>query len=130
MRVVFPLVAAGALAVLLCGCVSAKINVVDERTAPFWVRWTPGDGDYMVFKLSPGDGSDTPWGALRCITFDDGCLEVPGAALGQLALDKATNFRLRLERHQVVSWSEEVDGLTKAAAIVDVSAVLEGTVGR
>lgn len=33
MRVVLPVVAAGALAVLLSGCVSAKINVVDERTA-------------------------------------------------------------------------------------------------
>ena len=33
MRAVFPFITAGALAVLLCGCVSAKINVVDERTA-------------------------------------------------------------------------------------------------
>jgi len=33
MRVVFPVITAGALACLLYGCVSAKINVVDERTA-------------------------------------------------------------------------------------------------
>ncbi|HOX45720.1 MAG TPA: hypothetical protein PK668_19120 [Myxococcota bacterium] len=106
------------------------LGVAVERVAPLRVCWTPAAGDYVEVKILPGAGSGTPYGKLRCITFDDGCLEIPGAALGQLALDSATNFRFRLERHNFLLHSEQAGGVTRAATLIDVSSSVEGVVLR
>ncbi len=100
------------------------------RQDPLQVQWEAGNGDVIEFKLIPGEGSDTPYGKLRCITFDDGCLEVPAAAINYLSADMAINFQLKIERQNYALHSVVENGETKGVAIVSVSSVLEGTVLR
>ena len=63
-----------------------KLGLSVNRVEPLWISWEPGDGDYMVFSLTPGTGTLTKFAKLRCVTMDDGCLQIPGSALGHLAL--------------------------------------------
>lgn len=107
-----------------------SINISIDRTEPLEVHWVPGNGDYFEFKIIPGSGSDTQYMKLRCITFDDGCLSVPADALVYLVPDKATNFQLKAERHNFVLHSIKDGDVTQAAALIDVSSVLEATVLR
>jgi hypothetical protein len=107
-----------------------SIGIDVNRADPLRVTWQPGSGDYVEVKIIPGAGSATPYAKLRCITFDDGCLEIPGAALGQMALDSATNFRFRLERHNFRLHSESEGGVVKAATLIDLGSTVEGVVLR
>ncbi|NOZ86991.1 MAG: hypothetical protein GXP49_12155 [Deltaproteobacteria bacterium] len=109
---------------------SPSLNLAVDREDPLWISWVPGNGDYMVFTLTPKAGTETPYGKLRCVTFDDGCLRVPAEALDHLALDKATNFKMKLDRHLNRIWSKKTGGTTDAAALVDLSFSLEAVVGR
>jgi len=107
-----------------------SVNISVDRVDPLLVKWQPGNGDYFEFKLVPGSGSDTKHAKLRCITYDDGCLSVPAEAIVYLVVDKATNFQLKAERHNFELVSIKEEGQTKAAALIDVSSTLEGTVLR
>jgi len=107
-----------------------SLGIDVNRAAPLRVTWRAEGADYVEVKIMPGAGSATPYAKLRCVTFDDGCLEIPGAALGHLALDSATNFRFRLERHNFVLHSVQEGGAVKAAALIDVSSSVEGVVLR
>jgi hypothetical protein len=106
-----------------------SLDITLERTEPLKVQWEAGNGDYFEFKLIPGAGSPTAWQKLRCITFDDGCLEVPAAAINHLALDEATNFNIKVERHiQKLHVIKDGD-VTQAIALLDASSWLGGLVG-
>jgi hypothetical protein len=107
-----------------------SIGITIDRTEPLRVEWVPGNGDYFEFKIYPGSGSDTEYVKLRCLTYDDGCLSVPAEALVYLVPDLATNFQLKVERHNFALHSIKEGDQTKAAAILDVNSVLEGTVLR
>jgi len=109
---------------------SPPIGLAVDRTTPLDIAWEAGDGDFMTMVLSPGTGSETPYGKLVCTTEDDGCLRVPSAALGHLALDRAVNFKMRLTRHNRTVWTLEEDGEVLAAADVEASATLEAVVAR
>jgi len=106
-----------------------SLEITLERTEPLRVEWEAGNGDYFEFKLIPGSGSSTAWEKLRCITYDDGCLEVPAAAINHLALDEATNFEVKVERHiQKLRVIKDGD-VTQAIALLDASSWLGGLVG-
>ncbi|MBN2498577.1 MAG: hypothetical protein JXR96_28560 [Deltaproteobacteria bacterium] len=106
------------------------IGIAIDRVEPLRVEWEPAEGDYVEFKIIPNSGASTDYMKLRCITFDDGCLEVPPGALGNLALDAATNFRLRLERHRFTLHSIKSGDEVEAAALIDASASMETLVTR
>jgi hypothetical protein len=107
-----------------------SLGITINRGQPFPVEWESGAGDYVEIKLIPGTGTSSEWVKLRCITFDDGCLEIPFEAITYLAQDTCTNFKLRLERHNLqVHRVTEGDQL-KGVAVIDVSAELEGVVKR
>jgi hypothetical protein len=107
-----------------------SIGIIDQREDPLMVRWKAGDGDYIEFKIIPGAGSETKHMKLRCVTFDDGCLEVPAEALINLSYDLATNFQVKIERHNFVIHTIEEGDVLKAAAMIDAASVYEGTVTR
>ncbi len=107
-----------------------SIGIDVNRVEDMKVRWEPAGSDYVEVKIIPGAGASAPYGKMRCITFDDGCLEVPAAALAHLALDEATNFRFRIEHHNFVLHSIKEDGQTKAAALIDTSSSIEAIVLR
>ena len=107
-----------------------SVGIDEYRADSLRVEWEAGDGDYFEFLIIPGAGSETRHMKLRCITFDDGCLEVPVEALRHLALDLATNFQLKVERHNFVLHSVKDGDATRAAALIDASSALEGTVLR
>jgi hypothetical protein len=107
-----------------------QIGISSSRIEPLEVHWEPSGAEYVEIKILPGAGSATPYAKLRCITFDDGCLEIPAAALSHLALDEATNFQFRIEHHFFVLHAIKQGDQTKAAALIDTSAALEGTVLR
>jgi hypothetical protein len=107
-----------------------SLGIVVERTEPLEVNWEPSGADYVEIKIIPGAGSETPFAKLRCITFDDGCLEIPAAALTHLAQDAATNFRFRIEHHFFGLNSVREGDQVVAATQIDSSASLEGIVLR
>jgi hypothetical protein len=107
-----------------------SLGISSQQGYDVELEWEPGGGDYVEVLLVPGAGSSTPYGKLRCITFDDGCLAIPYSALNHLALDAATNFRLRIERHQFRLHSERDGDQVRAAALVDLSSSLEAVVLR
>jgi len=107
-----------------------SIDISIDRTEPLVVKWEAGAGDYIEVKIIPGSGSDTKHLKVRCITFDDGCLEIPAAAIQYLVPDLATNFQFMIERHNFVLHSIKDGDATKAAAKIDASSILEGTVLR
>jgi hypothetical protein len=107
-----------------------SLDITLERTEPLRVVWEAGNGDYFEFKLIPGAGSSTAWQKLRCITYDDGCLEVPAAAINHLALDEATNFDIKVERHNQKLHVIKDGDVTHAIALLDASSWLGGVVGR
>jgi hypothetical protein len=106
-----------------------SLDITLERTEPLRVEWEAGNGDYVEFKLIPGSGSSTAWQKLRCITYDDGCLEVPAAAINHLALDEATNFDIKVERHNQKLHVIKDGDVTQAIALLDASSWLGGLVG-
>jgi len=106
-----------------------SLDITVERTESLRVEWEAGNGDYFEFKLIPGSGSSTAWQKLRCITYDDGCLEVPAAALNHLALDEATNFDIKVERHMQKLHVIKDGDVTQAIALLDASSWLGGLVG-
>jgi hypothetical protein len=101
-----------------------------QRSTPLRVEWTAGEGDFVEIKIIPGDDSDTRYQKLRCITYDDGCFEIPASALGHLAQDSAANFQFMFERHHSVVHPIKEGDQVKAAAIIETSSIIEGTVGR
>jgi hypothetical protein len=105
-----------------------SLDITLERTEPLRVEWEAGNGDYFEFKLIPNN-SPTGWQKLRCITFDDGCLEVPAAAINHLALDEATNFKIKVERHNQKLHVIKDGDVTLAIALLDASSWLGGLVG-
>lgn len=107
-----------------------SLDITLERTEPLRVEWEAGNGDYFEVKLIPGAGSSTAWQKLRCITFDDGCLEIPAPAINHLALDEATNFQIKVERHNQKMHVIKDGDVTQAIAILDASSWLGGIVGR
>jgi hypothetical protein len=107
-----------------------SIDISIDRTEPLQVKWEPGSGDYIEVKIIPGSGSSTKHLKVRCITYDDGCLEIPADAIQYLVPDEATNFQFKIERHNFVLHSIKDGEATKAAALIDASSVLEGTVLR
>ena len=107
-----------------------SLGIVVERVDPLEVSWEPSGADYVEIKIIPGSGSETPYAKLRCITFDDGCLEIPAAALTHLAQDAATNFRFRIEHHFFKLNSVWDGDQLQAATQIDTSASLEGIVLR
>ncbi len=110
---------------------SPSIGITADRIEHMLVQWEPSGADYVEIKIIPGAGSETPYAKLRCITFDDGCLEIPAGALAHLALDMATNFQFRIENHFfVIHPIMDEDGKTKASALIDTSSTLAGTVLR
>ncbi len=110
--------------------VSFSMGIGLERAESLIVEWKPGDADYMEIKIIPGAGSKTPFAKLRCITYDDGGLEIPVEAINYLALDEATNFRFKLERHYFVEHPIMENDTLKAMALLDAGSVLESTVLR
>lgn len=110
---------------------SPSIGIKPDRIDHMLVKWEPTGADYVEIKILPGAGSETPYAKLRCITFDDGCLEIPAGALAHLALDMATNFKFRIENHFfVIHPIDGDDGKTMASALIDTSSALSGTVLR
>lgn len=107
-----------------------SLGIATDRTDHMRVKWEPAGSDYVEIKLLPGAGSATPWGKLRCITFDDGCLEIPAAALSQLAMDEAVNFDFRIEHHFFVIHPIGQGAQPEASALIDTSSTLQGTVVR
>ncbi|MBW1810826.1 MAG: hypothetical protein JRJ87_21725 [Deltaproteobacteria bacterium] len=107
-----------------------SIGISIDRIEPLVVKWEAGAGDYIDVKIIPGSGSDTKHLKVRCVTYDDGCLEIPAAAIQYLVPDLATNFQFKIERHNFVLHSIKDGDATKAAALIDVSSILEGTVLR
>lgn len=107
-----------------------SLGITADRVKDMRIEWQPNGSDYVEFKLIPGTGSETPWGKLRCITFDDGCLVIPADLIAYLASDTASNFDLRLEHHNFVLHSVKQGDVTKAAALIDSSSSLAGTVTR
>lgn len=108
----------------------ASVGIHAQRDKPFVVTWEPGDGDFVEFKIMPGAGSQTRHMKLRCITYDDGGLEVPNEAISHMSLDQATNFQVKIERHNFVLYTDEEGDVIRAAAQFDVNSALEGTVRR
>ncbi|NMB75362.1 MAG: hypothetical protein GYA21_09545 [Myxococcales bacterium] len=107
-----------------------SLGIDEHRTEALTVSWKKGNGDYVEVLLSPGSGSDTPWKKLRCITFDDGCLEIPAEGIALLARDTATNFNFKIERHSF-KLVQLLDGtVLRAVGLLDLSAELQGVVGR
>jgi hypothetical protein len=106
------------------------IEVTVERENPLVVEWVPGHGQRIEVTMIPGAGSSTQYQKLRCITYDDGCLEIPRLAINNLALDDATNFRLQVERHNTVPVLFKDGGVVTAVAVIDVCSQVEGVVGR
>lgn len=110
---------------------SPSIGITTDRIDHMLVQWEPSGADYVEVKILPGAGSETPYAKLRCITFDDGCLEIPAGALAHLALDMATNFQFRIENHFfVIHPIADDNGKTEASALIDTSSTLGGTVLR
>ncbi len=110
---------------------SPSIGIKADRIDHMLVQWEPSGADYVEVKILPGAGSETPYAKLRCITFDDGCLEIPAGALAHLALDMATNFQFRIENHFfVIHPITDDSGKTEASALIDTSSTLGGTVLR
>ncbi|RME22571.1 MAG: hypothetical protein D6806_12795 [Deltaproteobacteria bacterium] len=108
-----------------------SIGIDSMRVNDLVVKWVPGGGDYFEFKLIPGAGTETPYAKLRCVTRDDGCLHVPAAAVAALALDKASNFQMKMERHYFKLHPIYDDsGQLQAAVLLDVSSAVEATVLR
>lgn len=107
-----------------------SIGITTTRTEPLTVEWETGGGDYIEIKLIPGSGSDTSWQSMRCITYDDGCIEVPASAMNNIALDAATNFQFRFERHNFVLHEIKEGSITKALSVINASSTVEGTVLR
>ncbi|MBW2703492.1 MAG: hypothetical protein JRF33_21960 [Deltaproteobacteria bacterium] len=107
-----------------------SIGITVDRAYPLVVEWEPADGDVIEVKIIPNAGSSTDYMKLRCITFDDGCLEIPAGAIGHLALDDATNFKLRIERHNYVVHPIRDGDTVEAAAIIGLSASMETIVTR
>jgi hypothetical protein len=107
-----------------------SIGINAYRDEPLRVEWVPAGGDVIEIKLIPGSGTKTDYMKLRCITFDDGCLEIPAEAIHYLALDECTNFRFRLERHNMKIREVKEGEELKAAAVLDLSSELEATVLR
>jgi len=107
-----------------------SIGISGDRTEDMSVQWEPAGSDYVEVKIIPGSGSATPWGKLRCITTDDGCLTIPAQLVAYLAADTATNFDFRIEHHFFVLHSIREGELTKAAATIESSSSLVGTVRR
>jgi hypothetical protein len=107
-----------------------SLDITLERTEPLQVEWEAGNGDYIEVKLIPGSGSATAWQKLRCITYDDGCLEIPSPAINHLALDEATNFEIKVERHNQKMHVIKDGDVTRAIALLDSSSWLGGVVGR
>ncbi|MFC1654330.1 hypothetical protein ACFL2F_00880 [Myxococcota bacterium] len=107
-----------------------SLDITLEREEPLQVVWEAGNGDYFEFKLIPGAGSSTAWQKLRCITYDDGCLEIPAPAINHLALDEATNFQIKVERHNQKMHVIKDGDVTQAIALLDASSWLGGVVGR
>jgi hypothetical protein len=107
-----------------------SLDIQEHRTDPLTISWRAGNGDYVEVLLSPGSGSDTPWKKLRCITFDDGCLEIPAEGIAMLARDTATNFNLKIERHTFKLVQIREGSTLKAAGLLDLSSELQGVVGR
>lgn len=105
-----------------------SLDITLERNEPLRVQWKAGNGDYVEVKLIPNN-SPTDWQKLRCITYDDGCLEIPAPAIRHLALDEATNFQVKVERHiQKLHVIKDGD-VTQAIALLDASSWLGGLVG-
>lgn len=107
-----------------------SLGILVEREDPLVVKWKPGDGQRIEVVMIPGAGSSTQYQKLRCITFDDGCLEIPSSAIGNLALDDATNFRLLVERHNTVPVLFKDGDMVTAVAVLDVCSLVDGVVGR
>ena len=107
-----------------------SLDITLERSEPLQVVWEAGNGDYFEVKLIPGAGSPTAWQKLRCITYDDGCLEIPAEAINHLARDEATNFNIKVERHNQKMHVIKDGDVTQAIALLDVSSWLGGIVGR
>lgn len=107
-----------------------ELGITSDRIEDMRIEWRPNGSDYVEIVLVPGTGSETPWGKLRCITFDDGCLTIPADLIAYLAADTASNFDLRLEHHNFVLHSIEEGGEIKAAALIDASSSLVGTIRR
>jgi len=106
------------------------LGITNDRIDDMKVQWQPAGSDWVEVKIIPGSGSETPWGKLRCITFDDGCLVIPADLVVYLSADTATNFDFRIEHHNFALHSIQEGGETKAAATIDVSSALSGTVTR
>ena len=107
-----------------------SLGITFYRADPFYVQWKPSNADYIEIVLMPGTGTQTGYAKLLCIAFDDGCLEIPADAIATLALDTCTNFRFRIERHNFKSHLIMDGETTKAAALIDVSSVLEAIVTK
>ncbi len=107
-----------------------SLGILVERVDPLRVKWKPGNGQRIEVILIPGAGSSTQFQKLRCITFDDGCLDIPSPAIGNMALDDATNFRLVVERHNSVPVLFKDGDLVTAVALIDACSLVEGVVGR
>jgi hypothetical protein len=107
-----------------------SLGILVEREDPLVVKWKPGDGQRIEVIMIPGAGSSTQYQKLRCITFDDGCLEIPSLAISNMALDDATNFRLLVERHNTVPILFEDGGVITSVAVIDICSLVDGVVGR
>lgn len=107
-----------------------SLGITSNRIDDMRIEWQPAGSDWVEVKIIPGSGSETPWGKLRCITFDDGCLDIPAELVVYLSSDTASNFDFRIEHHNFRLHSIKEGGQTKAAATIDASSALAGTVTR
>ena len=108
---------------------SPSLGISVDRLDPLSIQWESSDATYVEFILSPGAGTETKWIYLRCIAFDDGCLEVPAEALNYLAPDKCTNFNFTFARHNFKYQQVGADN-KKAVVLIDSSSALKAIVFR
>ncbi|GEM_PF-2003060 len=107
-----------------------SIGVAVDRDDPLTLTWTAGESDFIEIQIIPGAGSATPYRKLQCITFDDGCLEIPGAALGLLAQDAVSTFRFRITRHNYMLHLDQAGATVRSATLIETSSSEEGVVLR
>jgi hypothetical protein len=104
-----------------------KIGIALTRAEPLVVEWEPAGSDFVEIIIKPNDGRSTDF-KLRCVTYDDGCLEIPIEAVAQLSYDEAVNFRFRIEHHYYKLLEIREGNQLKAIVQTDVDSVLEGIV--
>jgi hypothetical protein len=107
-----------------------SVGITHAPQGPFVVEWEAQGTEYVDFQIVPGAGSTTPYAKLRCVTHDDGCLEIPPEAIQQLALDAATSFQLKLTRYSFTIEEIREGDTLKAVVLVSLGSTLEGTVLR